>query len=308
MIVLSYRLLLRYITMHLPTIKQLRYLVALSETEHFGRAAEACFVSQPTFSIAIKELESILKVQLFDRTNKSVTITTIGKRIIQQAQLCLRDAEGLLEIAQDYQSPLTGMLKMGVIPTVAPFLLPKVLPAIRKNFPNLELYFKEDQSENIYHQLMSGQLDILLLALPYEMKNTEQLVLFQDKFMLASKTKSKLVDPDNYKFSQLDSESILLLEEGHCLRDHALSACKLRKPEKISRFSATSLFTLVQMVESDLGITFLPEMARGSALLRGTKIKLTELQENSYREIGLVWRKGSARSEEFKELAKYIHL
>lgn len=292
--------------MHLPTIKQMGYLVALNETGHFGRAAESCFVSQPAFSVAIKELESILNVQLVDRTNKSVTITAIGKRIIQQAQLCLRDAEGLLEIVKDYQSPLTGMLKMGVIPTIAPFLLPKVLPAIRKNFPKLELYFKEDQSEKIYHQLMSGQLDILLMALPYEMKNIEQLVLFKDKFLLASRTKSHIVDPENYKFNQLDSESILLLEEGHCLRDHALSACKLRKPEKISRFSASSLFTLVQMVESDLGITFLPEMAVGSALLRGTKIKLTELQEKSYREIGLVWRKGSARSEEFEQLAEYI--
>lgn len=294
--------------MHLPTIKQLRYLVALNETAHFGKAAKACFVSQPAFSVAIKELESLLNVQLVDRTNKSVTITAIGQRIIQQAQLCLRDAEGLLEIAKDYQSPLTGMLKMGVIPTIAPFLLPKVLPAIRKKFPHLELYFKEDQSEKIYHQLMSGELDILLLALPYELKNTEQLCLFKDKFMLASRIKSHFVDPDNYKFGQLDSESILLLEEGHCLRDHALAACKLRKPEKISRFSATSLFTLVQMVESDLGITFLPEMAVGSALLRGTKIRLTPLQENSYREIGLVWRKGSARSEEFRQLAEFIHL
>ncbi len=293
--------------MHLPTLKQLRYLVALNETAHFGKAAKACFVSQPAFSVAIKELETLLNVQLVDRTNKSVTITTIGQRIIQQAQLCLRDAEGLLEIAKDYQSPLTGMLRMGVIPTIAPFLLPKVLPAIRKQFPYLELYFKEDQSEKIYHQLMSGELDILLLALPYELKNTEQLCLFKDKFMLASRAKSALVDPQNYKFSKLDSETILLLEEGHCLRDHALSACKLRKPEKISRFSATSLFTLVQMVESDLGITFLPEMAVGSALLRGTKIRLTALQENSYREIGLVWRKGSARSEEFKQLAEFIH-
>jgi len=294
--------------MHLPTLKQLRYLVALNETQHFGKAAEICFVSQPAFSVAIKELETLLNVRVVDRTNKSVTVTAIGHRIIQQAQLCLRDAEGLLEIAKDYQSPLTGMLKMGVIPTIAPFLLPKVLPKIRKNFPKLELYFKEDQSEKIYHQLMTGELDLLLLALPYDMKNTEQLTLFKDKFMLASRLKSTLVDTDNYKFNKLDSETILLLEEGHCLRDHALSACKLRRPEKISRFSATSLFTLVQMVESDLGITFLPEMAAGSALLRGTKIKLTALQENSYREIGLVWRKGSARSEEFQQLAKFIHL
>jgi len=294
--------------MHLPTLKQLRYLVILNETKHFAKAAEKSFVSQPAFSIAIKELEKLLNVQLFDRTNKSVTITTIGQRIVQQAQLCLRDAEGLIDIAKDFQAPLTGMLKMGVIPTIAPFLLPKILPKIRKKFPKLELYFKEDQSEKIYHQLMSGELDLILLALPYELKNTEQLSLFKDKFMLASRTNSKLVDTQHYKFNELDSGSILLLEEGHCLRDHALSACKLRKPDKISRFSATSLFTLVQMVESDLGITFLPEMAVGSALLRGTKIKLTELQENSYREIGLVWRKGSARVEEFKQLAELIRL
>lgn len=294
--------------MHLPTLKQLRYLLALSETQHFGKAAEACFVSQPAFSVAIKELEKLLNVRLVDRTNKSVTITSIGQRMIQQAQLCIRDAEGLIEIARDYQSPLSGVLKMGVIPTIAPFLLPKMLPAIRKNFPKLELYFKEDQSENIYKQLMLGKLDLLLLALPYEMNNTEQQVLFSDKFMLASRTKSRLINPEQYSLNKLDSETILLLEEGHCLRDHALSACKLHKPEKISRFSATSLFTLVQMVESDLGITFLPEMAKGSALLKGTKIKLTNLKENSYRQIGIVWRKGSARSEEFKQLAEFIHL
>ena len=294
--------------MHLPTLKQLRYLLALSETGHFGKAAQSCFVSQPAFSVAIKELENLLNVQLVDRTNKSVTITSIGQRIIQQARLCIQDAEGLVEIARDYQSPLSGILKMGVIPTIAPFLLPRILPEIRKNFPKLELYFKEDQSEKIYHQLMSGQLDILLMALPYKLKNTEQLVLFEDKFMLASQKNSALLDPSNYKLNSLDSESILLLEEGHCLRDHALSACKLHKPEKISRFSATSLFTLVQMVESDLGITFLPEMAMGSALLSGTNIKLTALQENSFRQIGLVWRKGSARSDEFKRLAEYIHV
>jgi len=293
--------------MHLPTLKQLRYLLALSETGHFGKAAQSCFVSQPAFSVAIKELEKLLNVQLVDRTNKSVTITSIGERIVQQARLCIQDAEGLIEIARDYQSPLSGMLKMGVIPTIAPFLLPRILPTIRKQFPRLELYFKEDQSEKIYHQLMSGQLDILLMALPYELKNTEQLVLFEDKFMLASKKNSALLDSNKYKLNALDSESILLLEEGHCLRDHALSACKLYKPEKISRFSATSLFTLVQMVDSDLGITFLPEMAVGSALLSGTNIKLTALQENSFRQIGLVWRKGSARSDEFKRLAEYIH-
>jgi len=290
----------------LPTVKQLRYLLALDKENHFGRAAQLCFVSQSAFSIAIKELETILDCHLVDRTNKSVTITTIGHEIVSQARLCVRDIEYLVELASDQKGELSGKLTLGIIPTIAPFLLPKIVPKLRKQFPNLQLYLHEGLTAHLYDKLMTGELDVILLALPYNLKNTEHQVLFKDKFKLACRKNSELVDPKNYQLNRLNSDSVILLEEGHCLRDHALSACRLFKQEKINRFSASSLSTLIQMVDSDLGITYLPEMAEHSGLLKGTQVKMYPLKENSYREIALLWRKGTARSEEFKQLSDLI--
>ena len=161
-------------------------------------------------------------------------------------------------------------------------------------------------TERVYERMMEGELDLILIALPYELRGVEKMPLFRDNFLLAYRQGSDLVDPDNYAFNRLQAESVLLLEDGHCLRDHALAACRLRNLDKLSRFSATSLQTLVQMVDSDLGITYLPEMAAGSTLLRGTRVKLHSLPRASYREIGLVWRRGSARSEEFQALGEFI--
>ncbi|MDH3952954.1 MAG: LysR substrate-binding domain-containing protein, partial [Gammaproteobacteria bacterium] len=257
--------------MKLPTVKQLRYFVALTETEHFGRAAEACFVSQSAFSNAIQELESLLEVQLVDRTNRSVTITAMGQQVATQARLCLRDVESLVEMARGQREPLTGELHLGVIPTIAPFLLPAALPKLRRNYPKLELYLHEDQSQRIYARLMDGELDLLLLALPYEMRGVDILPLFKDRFSLAYRHGTKRVDPDNYRFNRLDADSILLLEDGHCLRDHALAACKIRNTQKIRRIGASSVLTLVEMVDADLGITFLPELARDSLILKNTR-------------------------------------
>ncbi|MGI9259278.1 MAG: LysR substrate-binding domain-containing protein, partial [Gammaproteobacteria bacterium] len=155
-------------------------------------------------------------------------------------------------------------------------------------------------------RLLEGELDLVLLALPYELKNTETLELFDDRFLLACRDGSALVDPERYRFNRLDAESVLLLEDGHCLRDHALEACKIRSTEKLSRFSANSLLTLVEMVDADLGVTFLPEMARGSVLLRNTRVKLYPLEKRSLRTIGLIWRKGSSRTEEFALLGDFI--
>ena len=292
--------------MKLPTVKQLRYFVALTETEHFGRAAEACFVSQSAFSNAIQELESLLEVQLVDRTNRSVTITAMGQQVATQARLCLRDVESLVEMARGQREPLTGELHLGVIPTIAPFLLPAALPKLRRNYPKLELYLHEDQSQRIYARLMDGELDLLLLALPYEMRGVDILPLFKDRFSLAYRHGTKRVDPDNYRFNRLDADSILLLEDGHCLRDHALAACKIRNTQKIRRIGASSVLTLVEMVDADLGITFLPEMARDSTLLRNTSVRLWPMGERSYRTIGLVWRKGSRRAEEFRMLGDFF--
>lgn len=292
--------------MKLPTIKQLRYFVALTETEHFGRAAEACFVSQSAFSNAIQELESLLEVQLVDRTNRSVTITGMGQQLATQARLCLRDVESLVEMARGQREPLTGELHLGVIPTIAPFLLPAALPKLRRKFPKLELYLHEDQSQRIYDRLMDGELDVLLLALPYDMRGVEIMPLFKDRFALAYRHGTKRVDPDNYRFSRLDTDSILLLEDGHCLRDHALAACKIRNTQKVRRIGASSILTLVEMVDADLGITFLPELARDSLILKNTRVRMQPLEENSYRTIGLAWRKGTDREEEFRMLGEFI--
>jgi LysR family hydrogen peroxide-inducible transcriptional activator len=291
---------------NLPTIKQLRYFVALEKHTHFGKAARACFVSQPAFSVAIQELESVLNVQLVDRTNKKVTITHIGKAVAAQARQVLNDLEGLVELARENQQPLSGRLNLGVIPTIAPFLLPGMLPKLRKSYPGLELYLTEDQTDRVYASLMAGELDVILIALPYALKNVESMTLFRDHFYLACRKDTKLIDPENYNIEQLPQESILLLEDGHCLRDHALSACKIRNQSKISNVAASSLLTLIQMVDADLGVTFIPEMALGTSMLKNTQVKTWPIKSASYREIGLVWRKGSMRASEFRLLGEFI--
>lgn len=292
--------------MTLPTIKQLRYFVSLEKHQHFGNAAKACFVSQSAFSVAIKELESHLGAQLVDRTNKSVTITRTGREIANHARHCIRDIEYLAEVAQSNQQPLTGRLNLGVIPTIAPFILPQLLPDLRKHFPELKLYLREDTTQSLHTLLIEGELDLILIALPYKLSNVEIMPLFKDHFSLACHKNSKLIDPENYTLAKLPKESVLLLEDGHCLRDHALTACKIRNQDTVSRFAASSLLTLVSMVDSDIGITYLTEMAKDSGLLDNTDIETYPLNEKSYREIGLAWRKGSAREEEFKMLGKTI--
>ena len=292
--------------MNLPTVKQLRYFVALEHLEHFGKAAEACFVSQSAFSTAIRELETVLQVQLVDRTNKNVTVTHVGRQIAAEARRCLRDLENLVEIARSNQAPLTGDLRVGIIPTIAPFLLPKIVPELRQQFPRLRIYLTEDITQRIYDKLMNGELDLIILALPYALRSVEVLPLFKDEFYLACREDTQHTRPKRYIFDELNPESILLLEDGHCLRDHALSACHLQDVNKISRFTARSILTLVQMVDSDLGISYLPQMVKNSTLLEGTQVKLWELPEKSYREIGFAWRRGSAREAEFRKLGQFI--
>ena len=292
--------------MKYPTVKQLRYFAALNDTRHFGKAAAACFVSQSAFSTAIGELESLLDAQLVDRTNRQVTITQIGQQIAVQARLCLSDIESLVSLAGEQRKPLTGDLRLGVIPTIAPFMLPKVLPKLRKAYPELKLFLVEDQTERIHERLLEGELDVLLLALPYELRSVETIELFRDRFLLACRQDTERVNPGHFRLNRLEMESVLLLEDGHCLREHALTACKLKDNRKISRFSATSLLTLIEMIDADMGITFLPEMASDSALLRHTRVKLYPTSERSYRKIGLAWRKGSARREEFELLGEFL--
>lgn len=295
--------------MNIPTLKQLRYFLALVEINHFGQAAKSCFVSQPAFSIAIRELERLLNVQLVDRTNRSVTITGIGNEIAAQARLTVNSVESLVEMAHSSRSPLSSKLKLGVIPTIAPFLLPRLLPELRKQYPELQLFLVEDTTARVHQKLLDGELDLILIALPIALRGVQIETLFRDPFYLACRSHSKLIDPELYDIDrndQLDQESILLLEDGHCLRDHALAACQIRDMNRVSRFAASSLLTLIEMVDADMGITFLPEMAEGSPLLKGTRVKTYPLPKKSCREIGIVWRSGSRRDEEFRLLGQFM--
>lgn len=292
--------------MKLPSNRQLQYFTALAHHGHFGRAAEACFVSQSAFSNAIKELETLLGVKLVDRTNRSVTITATGQQVATQARLCLQDVSSLVEMAAGSRQPLTGELRLGVIPTIAPFMLPRILPNLRRQYPELQLYLIEDQTQRIYDRLMAGELDVLLLALPWDMRGVDVSPLFEDSFCLAYRDGTDRIDPANYRFNRLNKDSVLLLEDGHCLRDHALAACKIQNSKALRRFGASSLLTLVEMVDADLGITFLPEMARGTSVLKNTRVKLQALDEKSFRTIGLCWRKGSGRVDEFRLLGDFL--
>jgi LysR family hydrogen peroxide-inducible transcriptional activator len=291
---------------HYPTFKQLRYFIALAEQRHFGRAAAQCFVSQSAFSIAIQELEALLGANLVDRTNRRVTITAVGKEIAVLAKLCLQDMTALVEAARGESKPLQGSLQLGIIPTIAPFLLPRVLPALRSAFPALKLFLHEDLTETLHEQLLDGTIDVAVLALPYDLRGVEELPLFEDRFMLAAREGTTLVEPAEYRYNRLHAGSVLLLREGHCMREHAIEACKIRDSRKTSRFSASSLLTLIEMVDADLGVTFLPEMAEGSALLQKTQVRTYPIGDKSYRTIALIWRRGSARAAEFKLLGKFI--
>ncbi|MDT8397593.1 MAG: hydrogen peroxide-inducible genes activator [Pseudomonadales bacterium] len=290
----------------LPTIRQLQYLVALTRLQHFGKAAEACHVSQPAFSIAIRELESCLDSQLVDRDNKHVVITKVGRAVSEQAQRILNDIQELQQIAGFSKGNMQGRLSLGVIPTIAPFLLPTVLPGLRESYPALELILYEGMTEELYRQLLVGSLDFLLLALPYDLKGVEFLTLFRDPFHLAYRENTMILQEDHYDLEKLPDESIFLLQDGHCLRGHSLSACRISNQAKLSPVSASSLLTLVQMVDADLGISFLPEMAVNSSLLTNTKVKTRALSDDSYRDIGLVWRKGSSRENDFRIFGDFL--
>ncbi|MGI9292122.1 MAG: LysR substrate-binding domain-containing protein [Gammaproteobacteria bacterium] len=293
-------------SINLPTTKQLRYFSALALEQHFGHAAERCFVSQSAFSAAIKELEATLDTQLVDRTNRSVTLTPAGQAFAEKAQDYLHSLEELVDEVSTKREPLTGKLRLGAIPTIAPFLLPNVLKRLRRKHKLLQLYLMENQTAVLHQKLLDGDIDVAVMALPMDLPGTDTETLFKDSFLLAYREGSRLVNPENYSFAKLDTGSVMLMEDGHCLRDHALDACRLRNSDKLNRFSASSLLSLVEMIEADLAISYLPEMTFGSKLLKGTRIQMMPLGKGNYRDIGLVWRKGNSRADEFKLLGDFI--
>lgn len=288
---------------HLPTIKQLQYLVALRQHGHFGRAAEACFVTQSTLSAGLRELENLLGVVLVERTRRVVRFTPLGSKIAEKALRVLREAEELTDMARAEGKPLHGELRLGVIPTIAPFLLPAMLPRLREQWPNLKLFLREETSQAACDALHRGQLDCVLLALPYGCGDVDKAALFDDRLFVAfprgEAPPGEIIEP-----RAINADRLLMLEDGHCLKDHALSACNRPELRAEATMMGTSLHTLVQMVDNGLGLTFVPGMAIDAGILEGTRVDARPLQsEHGFRSIALIWRRSSPREDEFQLLA-----
>lgn len=293
--------------MNIPTLRQLRYLVTLCETRHFGRAAEQCMVTQPTLSSGIQELEALLGVKLFERNKRNVIPTLIGLELSERAQKVLQQVEDIVELSHKGSEPLSGNLRLGAIPTIGPFLLPQVLPTLRNSHPNLKLYLREDQTAKLLEQLSAGNLDVLILALPYDIEGARSQIVGDDPFYVAVPKNHPLAKNKVIKHDEIPENEILLLEEGHCLREHALAACALSRTNSQDEVRGTSLYTLVQMVASGLGITFVPEMAVKSDILKSADVVTIPMEQTATpRQIGLVWRRTSARDAEFRLLADII--
>jgi LysR family hydrogen peroxide-inducible transcriptional activator len=295
------------VSTYLPTIKQLQYLVALHEHGHFGRAAEAMFVSQSTLSAGIRELESLLGVTLVERSRRVVRFTPLGNQVVAKAHRLLREAEELSDLVQAAGKPLAGELRMSVIPTIAPFLLPRILPRLRRERPQLKLYLREETSGDAIESLHHGRADCVLLALPYATGEVEAEHICDDALYVAFPKDDPRNPPDAIPPAMIDPDRLLLLEDGHCLKEHALSACNRPELRGSAAMIGTSLHTLVQMVDNGLGITMLPAMAIDAGILHETDVVARPLKaRNASREIALVWRKNSPRGEEFKLLAKEL--
>jgi LysR family hydrogen peroxide-inducible transcriptional activator len=291
----------------LPSLQQLRFLCALAERTHFGRAAESCAVTQSTLSGGIKELEARLGVTLFERGHRHVMLTPLGKEIAACAQRLLVDAEELVGLARNAQEPLSGPLRFGIIPTVGPYVLPSLLPHLATAWPKLTLYVREAQTAALLEKLAEGELDILLVAIPYDLGDVEVMKIAEDPIVVAM--------PRNHPFSHhtvvsrddLDREQLLLIEDGHCLRSHALQACRIVDPVGNEVFQATSLRTLIQMVAAELGITLMPQIAVESELASTRNVVIRPLSpDGPFRTLLMAWRPTSSRGAEFRMLGNLV--
>ena len=294
----------------LPTIRQLQYLKLLAEHGAFGKAAEAAHVTQPTLSAGIQELERTLGAPVVDRARTGVILTPVGEEALRRATVILNEAEELVEAAKNAGQPLTGRFRLGVIPTIAPFLLPGALPLLRQKFPRLKLFLREDLTQRLIAQLKAGRLDAALIALPFDMSGLEWAHVADDELLAALPADHPLARLASASPEAMERENLILLEDGHCLREHALSACKLGPPKTSNGeepFSATSLPTLVQMVGSGLGVTFLPRMAVSAGLAKAADVAIRPIDaEHPSREIVVAWRAGSNRRAEGRLLAEVL--
>ena len=292
---------------YLPTLKQLQYLVALKDAGHFGRAAEACFVTQSTLSAGIRELETLIGVVLVERTRRVVRFTPLGDRIADKARIVLREADELGDMARAAGRPLSGDMRMSVIPTIAPFMLPRILPRLRTNYPELKLFLREEPSGAACEGLHNGRTDCVLLALPYACGDVASALLFEDALFVAGTAAELGEDAPAIRARDIDETRLLLLEDGHCLKDHALAACNRPEMRAEATMLGTSLHTIVQMVDNGLGVTLLPEMALKAGILDHTGLTARPLDADSpSRQIALVWRRASPREKDFRLLAQVL--
>ena len=292
----------------LPTPQQLRYLLALAELGHFGRAADACAVTQSTLSAGILALERQLDTAIIDRgTGKRVVFTAIGRELVDRARTAMASLTAMVEAADAARAPMSGPLRLGVIPTIGPFLLPRLMPALRAAFPRLVLYLREDTTERLLDRLQSGGLDVALLALPCACAGADTLTAGRDEFVAALPPGHRLAGEAVVQVASLAAEKLLLLEEGHCLRDQALAACGVARGEGGDSFAATSLHTLVQMVAGGLGVTLLPRMAVEAGIAAGTGVVLRPLAgSGAHRVLGLAWRPNTPRAADYRALGPVL--
>ncbi|PWC28947.1 hydrogen peroxide-inducible genes activator [Teichococcus aestuarii] len=289
----------------LPSPQQLRYLVALADLGHFGRAAAACAVTQSTLSAGIIALERQLDAAILERgPGKRPVFTPLGLELVRRARAALSALAAVAETAAAARDPLSGPLRLGVIPTIGPFLLPRLMPALRQAFPRLQLWLREDLTERLAEDLAAGRLDLLLLALPALLPEAEVVRVAEDPFIVALPQGHRLAAAPAVPLAALGAERLLLLEDGHCLRDHALAACSL--PGAGETFAATSLHTLVQMVAGGLGVTLLPRLAVEGGVLAGANVALRPLETPQGRGLGLAWRARSPRAAEFRNMVPAV--
>jgi LysR family transcriptional regulator, hydrogen peroxide-inducible genes activator len=288
----------------LPSMRQLRYFVALAEENHFGHAAERCFVTQSTLSAGIRELEAVLRKPLFERTKRHVAILPLGREMMVHAKKILRTAEDMTALAEVGSAPLSGLLRLGAIPTIGPFYLPSVLPAVRASYPSLTLYVCEEQTSNLLEQLRAGELDCALIALPWETDGLETLEIMRDPLWLAVPTNHPLAKRSHVQAEETVGTELLFLEGGNCLRDHAIALCARGKP---GQYQAASIFTLAELVANGLGVSIFPELATRSGIMPLNDIVLIPFHDRqAYRRIALVWREDAVRRNECRLLGHFI--
>lgn len=288
-------------------LRDLKYIVAVADSQHFGRAAEICHITQPTLSAQIKKLEEFLGVAIFERSHKGVLLTPVGAQIVSKARIILKEVESLRDLAHSSGDPHSGSVKLGIIPTLAPYLLPLIVPALRKHFPKLSLLLYEKQTQTLLEQVKEGQLDGVILALPVDDEGLTTQMLFHEKFFVALPSKHHLQNKTQISVKDIEEEPLLLLEEGHCLRQQALEVCHRNPLKQKTNFSATSLETLRQMVAAEAGITLLPELATRVKFPNDEGIAIRHFPSpEPTREIALLWRNTSSMQSILREMGEVI--